>query len=84
VLALAGTNARSCTGREVTTTSKVGVSVVALGVRQALRTTAANSAINVAKMCASVPSASVWLKALSCAASQRLAEATGSRVAFAS
>ena len=46
------------------TTSKVGVSGVALGVRQVLRTTVAKSSINVAKLCAGVPSVRVRISAI--------------------
>ena len=64
--------------------SKVGtLAGVLRGVRQVLRATVASSFINVAKLCAGVPSGSMWLETLCCAAAERVAGATGSRVALA-
>ena len=65
----------------VVRTSNVGASGPALGVRQVLRTMVASSASRVEKLCAGVPSSSVWRAAFASAALERLAGATGSRVA---
>ena len=75
--------ARCCGAVGVVTTSKVGASGPADGVRQVLRTMVARSASKVAKLCAGVPSGSVWRLALVYAAAERVAGATGSRVALA-
>jgi hypothetical protein len=67
----------------VVVTSKVGACAPAFGARQVLRTMVASSAIKVAKLCAGVPSMSACVAALACAAADRVAGATGSRVALA-
>ena len=54
-----------------------------VGVRQVLRTMVASSASKVEKLCAGVPSSSVWRATLANAFLERLAGATGSRVALA-
>src|ERR1019366_6439412 len=76
-------SARCCLGLGEVRTSKVGASGLAWGMRQALRTMVASSSSRVRKLCAGVPSSSVWLATLASAALERLAGATGSRVALA-
>ena len=67
----------------VVSSSKVGASGPALGVRQVLRTTVASSAIRVAKLCTGSSSSSRLVWALRWAEAERWAGATGSRVALA-
>ena len=73
------------TGRtkELFKTAKGKYVAPALGVRQVLRTRVAISAIRVAKLCAGCSSSSCFVAALCCADAERLAGATGSRVALA-
>ena len=76
-------SARFCVGLGVVVISKVAASSAPLGARQVLRTMVESACIKVWKLCAGVPSSSVWLLAFYIAASERLAGATGSRVAKA-
>jgi hypothetical protein len=82
-ICLINSSARCCFPLGVVRTSKLGVSGAACGVRQVLRTMVASSASKVEKLCTGAPSSSVWLATLANAFLERLARATGSRVALA-
>jgi hypothetical protein len=67
----------------IVTIANVGSVSALLGTRQVLRTIVASSSSSVRKLCPGVPSASRRVCAFVCAASERCADATGSRVALA-
>jgi len=75
--------ARCCLAEGVVRMSKLGASAAARGVRQVLRTRVARSAIKVEKLCTGVPSSRMCWETLASAVSERVAGATGSRVALA-
>ena len=83
-MACARSMARCCWALAVVVIWKVASLRVSFAAWQVLRTMLAKSASKVAKLCAGVPSSSVREATFHCAAGERCAGATGSRVALAS